>query len=840
MNRPTHLPWASPLLATALALGVLTAPTAAAAQGVPCGTDSDHPCNYFIGDVAIQPVPAVLNLQAQISQAKFPVGDASFERITVKVRSQDNQELCSESFQDVIVRDSVLNLEVGRLMTCPLAEIIAANNDLQFQICIGNDDANCLKPIGIGTVPYATKASFAATSQNANRANEAAVSHYAHRLTADRSLFVEKEIGTGFFDFQTPENPASGPLPAVDLDFTGDGVPESDQAGFLPYAEDGFIQWVQIAPSPNGDADRRLHICGRSLNPDTLQTLDQLVVHAVVSRFTNNVDVDGNLNVDENANVVGSATVLSGLFVQNVNATGAPNDFGSVVEQGLQVGNGLESQGPFTVNGTADIVGATTVDGSVAFTANGGSESITMETSNDVAAPEFELTDASLIVRRDFTVDTTGGGVPGEFNVVTGGAALSVPLEASAIRSPGPWRVGAPEGGEGGRLLTVNGAGSAPAAPSALINGGLVVNGGSVQSGLSSMGDVDVNGQLEVQTGTLETQSTASTVFRGPVTFEQQPMFLAGIGVADPVDATPGPGSISSQSQFNVEAFPPPVPGYAVDFEQIGFFDNFEELYMQRFLTVDGLYSNFGGEFAGRVYADDVRIWTNGSQTSVGLETGDLVIGSQTATMGIDANEILVRDQNGPTTLKLQREGGSLTIGELNPTSVNISGDVEMNGTVDINGTLEVTSYVETNGPRVPLGQRSLQLHDDGGDTNVDQGHYGGYANLFEPFALDRSRFNGYLRGNQVVQVRVCLAYRSRNQSTNFTVYGGKYGTSEYTPQFSAPANSGGNYEAERVHCGPWWSTQLDKCDSATGCGFFIAKSLDVHLNDAWLEFSTQ
>ncbi len=246
------------------------------------GCDEDFPCTFEIEEHQLQEVPTVFKFQSRISQAKIPVGDATFPMLIVNLRRGEDQ-LCQEEFADVRVRDSVLNLEIGRNMDCALDQVIAQNNSLYFQICIGSPE-NCLKPIALASVPYAVKSTFASQAQEAHRSDVSGQCHYAHRVTADRDMLLTNDYGTGYFDFYTR---SQGDL---EMFFNPMSVPA--------YANGGYIQWVPVDESyPN------LHICSKD-NNDNLVPLQELMLHSNLTTFTGdtvfrgNVSIQGEVSVD--------------------------------------------------------------------------------------------------------------------------------------------------------------------------------------------------------------------------------------------------------------------------------------------------------------------------------------------------------------------------------------------------------------------------------------------------------------------------------------------------------------------------------------------------------------
>ncbi|MCU0664075.1 MAG: hypothetical protein MUC50_17330 [Myxococcota bacterium] len=122
-------------LCAILSLGFLLsiAGSAQAAQVCPPGM----PCQYAVAESKFEKVPAVFKFQSRVSQGKIPLGDVTFDKIIVNVKS-GSATVCSETFSKVRVLDSVLNLEIGRNMTnCDLDSVIAKTTGLKFQVCLG-------------------------------------------------------------------------------------------------------------------------------------------------------------------------------------------------------------------------------------------------------------------------------------------------------------------------------------------------------------------------------------------------------------------------------------------------------------------------------------------------------------------------------------------------------------------------------------------------------------------------------------------------------------------------------------------------------------------------------
>ena len=278
-----------------------------AGAGESCEEFAGDSCRYEIEEEELQKVPPFFKFQSRISQAKLPVGDVIFDKVFVNVKSGE-AVLCEESFGQVPVRDSVLNLEIGRTMDCELGTIISKNQDLKFQICIGNQE-NCLKPVSLSSVPYAIKSSYAHMASKAQNANEAVQCHYAHRMTADRSLFTKKEIGVGYYDFHTP-----------DIGYIDQLIDMYDETAMsTPYHYGGFIQWAQVDPMGSN-----LHICAHypESTGSTLGRLEELVFHAAKTQSFGQMVVKGD------PEYTGAENVLA------ITKTPTP-DRGLIVERGM-------------------------------------------------------------------------------------------------------------------------------------------------------------------------------------------------------------------------------------------------------------------------------------------------------------------------------------------------------------------------------------------------------------------------------------------------------------------------------------------------------------------------
>ena len=259
-----------------------------------CANLTEEECKLSMQDKQpLSPVPALFKFQARVAQAKMPLPNAEFEQVFVKVLQGASDVLCVEQFRKVQVRDSVLNLEIGRNMSCDLGPTIAQNSDLQLQVCLGSE-GNCLKPIALGTTPYAIQSSYSEWAQNTAHADISTQAHYAHRITSDRNLLVTgvSDPNVGYFDFYTSSDDSK----YTDLLYMGNEYPAATRHG--------FIQWTPLSSEGNS-----LHIVSKSADSqETLGPLDSFYVHGLNTVFSHDATVKQQLSVERNANI---ATTLN-------------------------------------------------------------------------------------------------------------------------------------------------------------------------------------------------------------------------------------------------------------------------------------------------------------------------------------------------------------------------------------------------------------------------------------------------------------------------------------------------------------------------------------------------
>jgi len=370
---------AIPLLSVCAAL---LAAGSARAQSVSCDGAGDLPCGYQINSFQIEPAPNLLKFQARVSQAKLPVGDGVFGRVIVAV-VRGSEKLCSEEFHDVRVSYSAINLDVGRNMDCDLGKVVAANQDLALQVCIGGAD-NCLRPVTLATAPYSLKSTYAVLAQQAYVADVAGEASYAQRGSADRDMLLRKELRTGYFDFSTPDSAPS--LYASGSDFT-------------PYANGGFLTWT-----PRLESAPTLHVAARDVARDTPMPLGRLLLESSSTETLGRLVVRSNGMQVTGASSINGATTVLGMLHVNARTDG-----------GL---SGLAVQGPGAFSDTLNIGGATTV-------ARGGIHVVgDSDYTGSLSVAGTVAPGASL------TVTPGGGNISGDIQLtgnMVGGGTLSAP-----------------------------------------------------------------------------------------------------------------------------------------------------------------------------------------------------------------------------------------------------------------------------------------------------------------------------------------------------------------------------------------------------------------------------
>ncbi|MEW5850753.1 MAG: hypothetical protein AB2A00_18340 [Myxococcota bacterium] len=444
-----------------LLVGALDPSRALAAM--PCDATDDVPCTFQIQQLELQPVPQTFKFQARVSQAKLPIGDGLFNKVIVNLKSAD-EVLCAEEFSNVRVTGSVINLEVGRNMSCELDQVIAENHDLFFQICIGGTE-NCLRPIALGTTPYAVKSTFASQAGTAHSSDVAAQANYTHRATADRDLFITKEIGHGYFDFATPDA-------APDL---------YNDTDFVQYAGGGFLQWT-----PLNEANPTLNVCAKDPLTDRPKPLDQLMLNSNVTRTTGRLDV-----LSGGAHVIGASEVTGNTVIRGQLKVDLPVGPGP---------RGAHVTGDSSITGALVVTAGETINAGGLLVQGGGSNvtgnSIFHNHLDVYGTSDFDgtMTTNDIVSRTGITVQNGGVTVQNGGATITGNESLSGSLTVGGTST----LAGA---------LTVN-------------NNGTVTGNLNIGGATTSNGPLTVNNNAWV-TGVLTAQSIVgdTTFFNSQQTF---------------------------------------------------------------------------------------------------------------------------------------------------------------------------------------------------------------------------------------------------------------------------------------------------------------------------------
>ncbi|HET9955616.1 MAG TPA: hypothetical protein VFQ61_13975, partial [Polyangiaceae bacterium] len=284
-------------------------------------------CSFTISDNSIQKVPTLFKLQAQIAQAKIPVGDAVFTKLVVNIKS-GNTVRCTESFDQVRVRSGVLNIEIGRnIQGCDLDTTVARYNDLTFQVCIGDSTSeagNCLKPIQFSSVPYAIKASFASQAQESYRSEISARANYAQRLVADGTRLDQTKLGIGYYDFETPGSGKLSLLTAVNPTQSAD-------------VKGGFLQWT-----PVDSANKFMNFSTKNPSTGNLEPFTKLLFHAGETNVWGKFSVVDTAAFQKEAVFGRGLSVLTGNVSVNADAT---------FQRPLTATNTVTTGGMLTANG---------------------------------------------------------------------------------------------------------------------------------------------------------------------------------------------------------------------------------------------------------------------------------------------------------------------------------------------------------------------------------------------------------------------------------------------------------------------------------------------------------
>jgi hypothetical protein len=311
---------------------------------------------------SVQAGPIIFQFQARVAAARLPGGAAevTLPGLSLQLRAAPELPvLCQEDFADVLVQDGVLNLEVGRRLSCSLPEVLAQHDSLSVQVCIGGG-GGCLAAVPMATVPYAVKGDYAVRAGSARRAVTAKASNLALRASADRDPFGRASIGDGYFDFRS--------FP-----------PQHADTLFEAKAGDGFVAWTAVS---GWDQPSRLHLSAADSN--TLQSGPLETLHWSAEEST----VTGRASVTGAGQVGGSASVLGG----QVSASG----------DSLVVAGGATLQQSGHSKGDLDIQGTLTGLGEQQWEAGGNrlqlrSDAVSLVAGRDATAPSSKVNAGGLV-----------------------------------------------------------------------------------------------------------------------------------------------------------------------------------------------------------------------------------------------------------------------------------------------------------------------------------------------------------------------------------------------------------------------------------------------------------
>ena len=404
---------------------------------VPC--DDAHPCTFDIEPPTLAEIDPTFRFQARLSQARLPVGDRPFERVVVRIE-RGAEVLCLEELSNIEVANSIIDLIIGENISCDLDQVLSENHELALRICLGGTH-NCLRPLVLGTVPYAVKVSHAVQAQRAQRANLAGQAHWARRISADRDMLLHRQLGTGYFRASTP-----GAAPRLGL----------SGAQRRRYEDGGSWQWA-----PLKEANPTLHISAKDPVTETPVPLDRLVFFAARTETSSRVNVlAGGTHVRGASDVTGDTTIRGQLKVERP-ADGGPEGLRVVgrgtIDGTLAISDRLEvGAGGLDVLGDSDITGDTQVHGQLRVEPDGMDQGWAAHIAGASAV------DGEVRVADALKVD--GGGLH-----VTGDTELAGTLDLSGTLS--------------GRNVTIDG--------HLLVLGDVVVPNFDVLSLLGPDGDVD-------------------------------------------------------------------------------------------------------------------------------------------------------------------------------------------------------------------------------------------------------------------------------------------------------------------------------------------------------------
>jgi hypothetical protein len=291
--------------------------------------------------LGMQKAPGYFKFQAQVSQGKLPIGDARFSKVWVSLLNGATP-IATEEIPGVVVRDGVLNLEIGQTSAAKFEQAVGTFPQLQVQICI-EQTTNCLKPVPIASVPYAIKSTYAYNARYAANASHATECNYTHRAAAEANSWTGSDgTGTGYFDFETPAGIAANkPIAGLTI------APKTNRAG--------FIQW-RSASAVAGDPEE-VHLCAQETDPANVNNvlrkpLTSLIVHAESAVFTGAVTVGGKATITGGAAITGETFEVGTAGVSGGTIT---NIYGPVNVGSAGTTNKITFNGPADVKNTFNV-----------------------------------------------------------------------------------------------------------------------------------------------------------------------------------------------------------------------------------------------------------------------------------------------------------------------------------------------------------------------------------------------------------------------------------------------------------------------------------------------------
>jgi predicted acyltransferase (DUF342 family) len=488
--------------------------TEAAAATIDCGPKASVPCTFGITDPGIQLSNGAIKFQARVTQGRNTVSDGEISQVTVELVDGASNVLCTQTFGKVAVRNSILNLDF-QPSGCALDNVVAKTSDLAFKLVLAG---SALKPIPIGTVPYALKSNYAVKAQETHKADVAAQAHYAHRITADRQTLATNSIGTGYFDFFTP----------------GTGGNLYDATQFQSYLNDGFMQWTPV------QGQSSLHLCAKGVNDDELAKLDALYLESKNTTAHGAVVIDppeaagtppvGLTVKSGGAAVTGFTSLNSGALVSGgllVTDSTFGSDADLICEGDARVVKMLAVGGDETVGGSLTVNSGALVNGGliVTATAPGGKDLVcngNAEVDKDLHVLGAETVEGRLRVNGGGAIISGGltasGGITLHNGTLLNGGLFvtdTAPTGTAPLICRGNTRLD--------KNLTVGG--------DETVAGQLAVaNNASVSGSVSVGGDESVTGHLAVSGGA---EVNGGAVVRGGTTMHNGAMANGGLVISD-------------------------------------------------------------------------------------------------------------------------------------------------------------------------------------------------------------------------------------------------------------------------------------------------------------------